>query len=167
MKKVLAILAIITCTFAAQAQTKIGHVNRTELFQMMPQVDTIKQELANETSMWQAMYGSKETELKEKYEKLQKEMDILTEEQLQVRTKELEDLQNSLQELQQRASQALQNSENEKLAPVFQMMDEAISAVAKEKGYDYVVDSSEGGGIIYSSESHDLLPLVKAKLNIN
>jgi outer membrane protein len=166
MKKVLAILAIVTCTFAAQAQTKIGHVNRTELFQLMPQVDSIKQNLASETNVWQSMLTSKENEIRDKYAKLVEEEPTLNQEQLQVRSKELEDLQTSYSELQQRANQALKNSENEQLAPVFKLMDEAITAVAKEKGFDYVVDSSEGGGIIYSNESLDLLPLVKTKLSI-
>lgn len=166
MKKVLALIAMVTCVVAAQAQTKVGHVNRTELFQMMPQVDSVKMKLEAETTVWKKMLSSKEKEIRDKYAILVQEESTMTSEQLQVSSKELEDLQNSYQELQQRATQALQNSENEQLEPIFKLMDDAISAVAKEKGYDYVVDSSEGGGIIYSTESHDLLPLVKVKLGI-
>ena len=166
MKKVLALLAIVTCAVAAQAQTKVGHVNRTELFQMMPQVDSIRMKLEKETSVWQSMLISKQNEMREKYARLVEEESTLNPDQLQVRTKELEDLQASYTDLQSRATKALENSENQQLEPVFKLIDDTIAEVAKAKGYDYVVDSSDGGGIIYSSESHDLLPLVKAKLGI-
>ena len=43
---------------------------------------------------------------------------------------------------------------------------DAINAVAKEKGYSYIFDSTPGGTLIFAQESDDILPLVKAKLGI-
>ena len=41
---------------------------------------------------------------------------------------------------------------------------ETIQKIAKEKGYNYVLDSSEGSGVIFSDPKHDLMEAVKAAL---
>ena len=51
----------------------------------------------------------------------------------------LHSLTQTLQNWQQIADQAVQNKQNQLLAPVMKKIQEAIQAVAKEKGYTYVV----------------------------
>ncbi|MEC8739656.1 MAG: OmpH family outer membrane protein, partial [Bacteroidota bacterium] len=70
------------------------------------------------------------------------------------------------QELQQNAQNDLMQKQQEKMTPIFDKLKEAINAVAKEKGYDYVVDTSEGSGIIYSAPKDDIMLAVKQKLGI-
>ena len=52
------------------------------------------------------------------------------------------------------------------MSPIIEKSKTAIIEVAKEKGYDYVVDTSEGSGIIYSSSKDDIMAAVKEKLAI-
>ena len=52
------------------------------------------------------------------------------------------------------------------LKPLLDRAEAAIKTVAKENGYSYIFDSSKGGAVLYSPESEDVLPLVKAKLGI-
>ena len=167
MKKVIVILAIVCSAFVAQAQTKVAHINRTELIQSMPEFSTIKDKLAAETSEWQSLIKEKEDEIRAKYEKYKVQEATLSPEMLEIKAAELEKLQDEYQKLQQQGTQALQNSENAMIAPLVKKVDETIGVVAKEKGYDYVMDSSEGSGIIYKNAANDLMTAVKAKLSLN
>ncbi|HNU89285.1 MAG TPA: OmpH family outer membrane protein, partial [Ferruginibacter sp.] len=53
----------------------------------------------------------------------------------------------------------------DKIAPVREKAMDAIKAVAKEKGYSYVIDESTNA-ILVAPPGDDLLPAVKAKLGI-
>ena len=53
--------------------------------------------------------------------------------------KDIEELTQTLQNWQQIANQAIQNKQNQLLAPVMRKIQDAIQTVAKEKGYTYVV----------------------------
>lgn len=167
MKKVIVILAIVCSAFAVQAQTKVAHINRTELIQSMPEFTAIKDKLAAETNEWQSLIKEKEDDIRAKYEKYKEQEAKLSPEMLEIKAAELEKLQDEYQQLQQQGTQALQTSENKMIAPLVKKVDETIGIVAKEKGYDYVMDSSEGSGIIYKNASNDLMTAVKAKLSLN
>ena len=70
-------------------------------------------------------------------------------------------LQNYDQEAQEKASQYAQT----KVAPIREKAMDAIKAVAKEKGYGYVIDNSSNL-LLVMPPGDDLLPLVKTKLGI-
>jgi outer membrane protein len=77
--------------------------------------------------------------------------------------KDIDELTQTLQNWQQIASQAVQNKQNQLLAPVMRKIQEAIQSVAKEKGYTYVVSRE---AIIIAPDADNMLPAVAKKLNI-
>lgn len=166
MKKVIVILTVVCSAFAAQAQTKVAHINRTELIQSMPEFATIRDSITAESNEWQSMLDEKKAEIYTKYEKYKEQEAKMSPQMLEIKAAELDKLQEELQTLQQQGTQALQTSENNLIAPLVKRVDETIGAVAKEKGYDYVMDSSEGSGIIYKNAANDLMTAVKAKLSL-
>ncbi|MFT4598010.1 MAG: outer membrane protein [Bacteroidia bacterium] len=168
MKKVLVILALVCSTFAAQAQTKVGHINSSNLLEMLPEADSIQKQLAQVQEMWQRILAEKETEAKTKYNALMIIIDkpSVSDSEKEIKTQEVENLQKQYQELQKRANDDLQIKQEELLSPLLEKVKTTISEVAKENGYAYVMDTTEGSGIIYSDSSFDLMPLVKAKLGV-
>ena len=68
--------------------------------------------------------------------------------------------------MQKSGSDAMQKEQEALLSPLYARVKETIAAVAKANGYAYVMDSSEGSGLIFSDSSFDLMPLVKAKLGL-
>ena len=54
----------------------------------------------------------------------------------------------------------------ELLKPVLEKARTTIQKVARAKGYDYVLDSSEGSVVIFMNPESDLMEPVKAKLGI-
>jgi len=63
------------------------------------------------------------------------------------------------------AQQDLQKKETELLRPVYEKARTAIQKVAREKGYDYVLDSTTGTGVLLA-DGHNLMPDVKKDLGI-
>ena len=84
----------------------------------------------------------------------------------EVKTQEIENLQKQYQEMQKTGSDAMQKEQESLLTPLYARVKETIAVVAKANGYAYVMDSSEGSGMIFSDPSYDLMPLVKAKLGL-
>jgi outer membrane protein len=168
MKKVLVILTLLCSTFAAQAQTKVGHINSSNLLEMLPEADSIQKQLAQVQEMWQRILAEKETEAKTKYNALMIIIDkpSVSDSEKEIKTQEVENLQKQYQELQKRANDDLQIKQEELLSPLLEKVKKTISEVAKANGYAYVMDTTEGSGIIYSDSSFDLMPLVKAKLGV-
>ena len=168
MKKVLVILTLVCSTFAAQAQTKVGHINSSNLLEMLPEADSIQKQLAQVQEMWQRILAEKETEAKTKYNALMIIIDkpSVSDSEKEIKTQEVENLQKQYQELQKRANDDLQIKQEELLFPLLEKVKKTISEVAKANGYAYVMDTTEGSGIIYSDSSFDLMPLVKAKLGV-
>ena len=168
MKKVLVILTLVCSTFAAQAQTKVGHINSSNLLEMLPEADSIQKQLAQVQEMWQRILAEKETEAKTRYNALMIIIDkpSVSDSEKEIKTQEVENLQKQYQELQKRANDDLQIKQEELLSPLLEKVKKTISEVAKANGYAYVMDTTEGSGIIYSDSSFDLMPLVKAKLGV-
>lgn len=169
MKKVFIIVAMMCAAAATQAQTKVGHINSGELIEMLPEADSIQQKLTAEQEMWQRLLAGKQTEATTKYNALMTILDdpAVSKAEKEIKTQEVENLQQQYQEMQQRANKELQLKQQELLTPLLDKVKATIAEVAKANGYSYVVDTTEGsGGVIYSDPKYNLMPLVKAKLGV-
>lgn len=83
-----------------------------------------------------------------------------------VKEKELQDLQNRIQSTQQSAEEKIGTKRQDMLKPITEKADKAIQAVAKEKGYTYILDASVNGVIIYATPTDNIIEDVKTKLGI-
>ena len=168
MKKVLVILVMMCVAVAVQGQTKVGHINSSELIDMLPEADSIQLKLNKEQEMWQRLLADKENDYNVKYAALMQIIDKpeVSDSEKEIKGKEVENIQKQYQELQKRANEGLQTKQQELLTPLLDKVKKTISEVAKANGYAYVMDTTEGSGIIYSDTSYDLMPLVKAKLGV-
>lgn len=75
----------------------------------------------------------------------------------------LQQISYSVQNWQQIAGQAYQSKRQELLVPVYRKVMAAVNAIAKEKGYAYVLTQD---ALIVAPPGDDLLPLVAQRLNI-
>ena len=61
---------------------------------------------------------------------------------------ELNEMQNSIREYNQTATQDVQKKQEELMRPIIEKARNIIQEVARSKGYDYVLDSTVGSGVI-------------------
>lgn len=158
-----AALLVVGTTSLATAQSKIAHINTTELVQAMPEMKTAQAEIERVTKTYEAEIKTMATELQTKIKQYQSEVDTKTEEENQNRAKEVQDMETSIRQYQQQAQQDLAKKEEALLKPIFEKAKASIQKVAKAQGFEYVLDSTQGGGVLVA-DGKDLTPDVKKDL---
>jgi len=166
MKKTL-IIALICCAFPffAMAQDKIGVVNRADIFQLMPELTTIKKTLDDKQAQWENVLSQSRDEYNAKIKDFQDKQDAMSESIKAVKQSELADMEQRMNTTYQNAQADLQKAQQDLQQPVIDKMNKAINEVAAENGYTYILDSQ---AVIYQSpKANDITALVKKKLGIN
>jgi len=82
------------------------------------------------------------------------------------RLAELQDLQKRLQDYQASAQSKVEAKSNELVGPLADKAKVLIRAVAKEKGYSYVFDTSSGPVLAVSPAGNDLMEAMKTRLKV-
>lgn len=171
-------IAIVAVLFLSanvvKAQQKLGHVNSGEIIQTLPAFKTAQaayEEFAKQKQgEIQAMYTEYTTKMQNAQEMQRNRSEANRESvdaQLQQLGQELEDIERRINEMNQLAQEEVAKKEEEVFAPIFQQVNTAVQAVAKEQGYAYVFDvASQGGGILYFQGGDDITAAVKTKLGI-
>lgn len=167
MKKVIIASAFMLASSFAFAQQKIGYVNSEELILSMPEAKKADADINTFAKTYQDQLTKLQSELETKYKAYEAaaKAKTLSEAMRDVKEKELNDLQNSIQTTQQNAEEKIANKRKEALGPITEKADKAIQEVAKEKGYSFILDAS-AGSIIYATPADNILKDVQAKLGI-
>ncbi len=148
----------------AQAQ-KIAHINTQELVAAMPETKQMEEELKKVAQAYDNDYKAQQTSLQAKLQKYDKEAATQTDTENAKRAAEVQELQKKLQLYAQTAQQELQKKQFDLYKPIEEKAQKAIQDVAAEKGFQYVLDSSPGKGLlVYTGE--DVMAEVKAKMGI-
>lgn len=165
MKNLTLAAVMLFCAPPASAQSKIGHINTEELIGFMPETIQFNKDL-------EKYQNSLITEGLDLSKDLNNDTNNFVRDSINMTRQAKEALRTGLTNRIQR----LQNYEAEiqekvnlyikqKGDPIRTKAIEAIKAVAAEKGYSYVLDSSTST-LILSPPGDDLMPLVKARLGI-
>ncbi len=168
MKKIVTILVVVMGLVLAgnstKAQNKIGVVSLQEVIPAMPEYKKADTAMKDFTSALQQNYEDMVKEFNEQSNLLNsKDTSKFTAAQLEIKRKGAGELYTKLQGWQQQAQQMSQQKEQELLAPIQKKALDAVQAVAKENGYNYVLAKEQ---LLVSPPADDLLPLVKKKLGI-
>jgi outer membrane protein len=148
----------------ANAQ-KTGHINLDSLHRLMPEHKKAEQDMQDYAKQLEQQISAMRAELQDKYAKYQAESKDLPEIVRTAKEKELNDLNQRIQDFEQQAQVEYQKKSAELAKPLFDKAKKAIEQVAKENGYKYILDTSSGI-VIYSEATEDILPLVIKKLGI-
>lgn len=169
MKKTLIVILVAILamggTAFAQKNVKLGHINSTDLMQIMPGRDSAQAILQKESEelqeQLQTMYDEYEKQVKDYQEKQSGWSELIRESQ----QKRIQDLAKRIQEFEENARERLSKRQEEVLQPIIDRAKKAIEQVAKENGYTYIFDAGVGV-LLYQQDSDDIMPLVKKKLGI-
>jgi outer membrane protein len=172
MKKLLKVAIVALCVvFAgniAKAQTKIGYINMSALVDQMPDTKAIRTQLEAYNKQFQDQYTAMTGEYQSKGQQYEAQRATMTDAVRTAKEGELQDLQRRIQAFQTDAQQKVAARTNELSKPLFDKMRAAVAAVAKEKGYTYVINTaaSQDDILLVSPPSDDLTADVKTKLGI-
>ncbi|WP_127845240.1 OmpH family outer membrane protein [Psychroflexus aestuariivivens] len=167
MRKLTTILIALVLTFGftttAEAQSKVAHINSNEFVQNLPSFQNVNSQIDQLEKTYRKEIDDLLKEAQKTNERYQREASSKTEEENQKRAMELQEMQQSIMEYRQTASEDLQKKQEELMRPVLEKARQVIQQVARDKGYDYVLDSSLGAGVLMA-DGYDLMADAKAAI---
>ena len=163
LRNVFAATLFIVGSICAQAQSKVAHINTQELVESMPEMMNAKSELEKLAKTYETDIQAMATELQNKIKQYDAESSTKTDEENGKRLQEVQSMEQSIRQYQGQAQQDLQKKEIELLKPITEKAKAAILKVGNDQGFNYVLDSSQGQGVIMAN-GKDLLADVKAEL---
>jgi outer membrane protein len=169
MKKITILLLLAITALSSQGYgQKIGYINTQEVLQLMPETVVANNELANLASSLDEQDSLLNAEYQNKVADFQKDQQNkeISESILLMKYNQITDLEKRIEQFKQTAQQELVEKQNKLIKPLVEKINNAISEVAKENNYAYVLDNSTGAILFAANEKDNILPLVKVKLGI-
>lgn len=149
----------------AAAQTKIGYVAFNDLVQLMPEIKTIQAQMEVYQKEWIDQLQLSNTDYEKKLKDYQSQQSTLKQAEAALKLTELQTAKQRLDELNNKAQQAVTAKAEEFTKPLYQKIRSAVSAVAKEKGYNYVINSSQTD-IVIAPVADNLMAFIKIRLGL-
>ena len=169
MKNFKTLIAALVVTFgfafAGNAQAKVAHIASQELIEAMPAYKTAMSELEKLQKTYDAEIKNMVLELQNTMKKYQGEVDSKTAEENAKRAQEVQTTEKTIGDYRANALKDLQKKEVELLKPVYEQARTTVQKVARAKGYEYVLDSTTGTGVIMA-DGYNLMVDVKKDLGI-
>lgn len=159
-----AVVIMIAATVSAQAQ-KIAHINVQELIGSMPEYKASVDQLKKMNEGYDRDFKKMVDEFQTKMKKYQEEAPTAGDATNDARQKEMQEAESRIQKFQQNAQTELSQKTEQLQVPILEKAQKAIHKVARAKGYEFVLDSTIGSGVILA-DGPNLLDDVKKELNI-
>lgn len=161
---VAAAFALMGAAAFAQAP-KSAHVNFNELVQLMPEMDSARVQIEATQKEMSETYQSMIDEFQSKYAQFNEKQSTWTQSVRASKERELQGIQNRIQEFEQTSQQELQQVQTNLMAPIYQKAQDTVKELAKAQGFIYVFDASQ---LLYIDEaqSTNLTQSARAALNI-
>nr|WP_310391522.1 OmpH family outer membrane protein [Hymenobacter sp.] len=152
----------------AQAPLKIGYTDVQYVLAQMPESKQIESDLKAYNTQLESQLKSKAAELETKYKTYQQGEATMTDIVKADKQKELQSMQQSIQEFQRSAEQSLQQKQQTLLKPALDKLQKNIDLVANENGYTYVFNSDGGGSplLLHAPKEGDISDLVLKKMGV-
>lgn len=157
--------ALVIAGSTAKAQLKIGYINSAELIELMPETKVVDSQLTAFARDLEQNLQTMQKSFDEKLTEYRENQATMAEAIKQTRERELQDLNQRIQQFQVKSQQDYLKKQNELMAPILKKAEDAIKAVAAESKYTYVFDTSNTG-LLVKPEGDNILPLVKKKLKL-
>jgi outer membrane protein len=160
-----AVLLFVGATTVATAQSKVAHIDTQALVEAMPEMKAAQSQLEKLKKTYDTEIKAMARELDTKIKQYSAEAESKTDPENQKRAEEVQGMQNNIGAYRQQALQDLQQKEVDILQPILEKARVAIQKVARAQGYEYVIDATQGGGLLVA-DGKDLLADVKKELGI-
>lgn len=127
---------------AAEAAQKIAYVNTGQVFQALPQREVVLQKMQKDFKGKADELKKIQSQAKTKIEKLQRDGELLSQDEIEKLRIDIAKLDSEYKVKAQALDKASARREAEEKAKLFKTIQDAVAKVAKNKGYDMVIDSS-------------------------
>lgn len=161
-KLAVAIVLFMGATMFVNAQSKVAHIDTQKVLSEMPETISAQAQLKQLEETYKADLEAQFKALQNKAAQFKNEAATKTDEENLKRQQELQQDQQKIAQAEQSAGQDVQQKRAELFSPILEKLNNAIKAVAKAQGFDYVLDISA----LIVAEGKDIGADVKKQLGI-
>jgi outer membrane protein len=161
-------IAIACFSTQADAQTfKFGHINSSEILQILWEKDSVRVKLERTEKELQALLNEVAAEFDKKSTEFSENQDKWSSVVKESKQAELLDIQRRANIQQQNAQARLQQEQQKLFEPVQKKFKDAVDKVAKANNFTYIFDISMGNPLYFNeTQSTDIEAQVKKELGI-
>jgi outer membrane protein len=160
MKRTSAIVLLLGLACASSAaQMKIGHINSETIMQTLPEAVDAQKAIDAQVAAWEAELQKMQADWKKKFEDYDKRKLILTDQVRSDNERELRELDQSINDFRNKKfgqNGELFQKQTDVMKPIQNKMFKAIEDIAKDEGFDYVIDRSGEVLVVYANDKYDL-----------
>lgn len=157
MKKIILILSVLICSWAAHAQ-RYAVIDSKIILEKIPDYGDAQRRLDEFSRLWQQEIDQKQAALDKMYKDYDAEQIMLTDALKKKREDEMFNKEKELRELQKKRfgfEGDLFKKRQELIKPVQDKVYMAVQKLASEKQYDFILDKSEGITVIFADPKLD------------
>ena len=165
IKKILLAVALIFPMLASAQTLKVGLVDVNSIISLMPDTQQAQNKLAEVSKRYEDEYAKLGEEMKRLYDEVQKGENELP----AIRERKLNDLQAfqaKVQQFEQTAQKDLANQQQQLMMPIYQKVQQAVTAYSQENGFNFVQVKEDQLVLYFADPVVDITNGVKAKLGL-
>ncbi len=160
-----AAILFLGATAFTNAQSKVAHIDTQELIASMPDMIAAQNQLQRLQKTYEQDIQTMAVELQNKMKQYQAEASTKTDAENERRAQEVQSMRDNVLKYEQNAQKDMGTKQESLLRPIMEKARVAIQKVARAKGYQYVIDSTTGSGLILA-DGPNLLDDVKKELGM-
>ncbi len=158
------LVAVLTLGSTALFAQKFGRIDYTNVIQSMPEMTTVQTDLQAAQTEYEEHLEGLQVELNNKVNDLQNAPETMSASVRQLREREIQELQQRLQEYYQIAQEELQKTQMDLMLPLQEKADAAIKKICKAEG---IVVVFQNDSMVYIDDTiSDITAKVKTELGI-
>ncbi len=165
MKVRILLITLCLASFSLNGQTKVGTINSEFIVGLMPETKQVITKLNEYAAKLDSSYQVKLNEFNEKVAAFQKLDPNLSDNFKKIKIDEITEMENELQKSQQNGNSLINLKKDELMNPLYQILSDVVSEIAKKEGYTQILTSS-GNEFAYIDSNHDITEKVITKLGI-
>ena len=164
MKQVLMVIGMVAAISVTGFAQKFGHIDSQEILLSMPERADAQTTIEARAAEYEAEIGRMQQDLQTKFAEYQAKGETWPDAIRQQKGRELQSLDQGMQEFGATVQNELAQLEQQLLMPMIERVQEAINEVGSENGFTYIFDTSSGATVYTGGE--DVGGLVRAKLSM-
>jgi len=147
------------------ASTKVAYVDNNKLIMEYEGSKKAQEEIKVKITNWQANVDTLGSELEQKVKIYQEEQEKLSSKQKQEREEELYNLQQQFYQYREAIQQKMAEEDAKVTGEVVGEINEFVENYAKDNGYLIIFGASGNGNMVYASQSLDITGTILEKMN--
>lgn len=166
MSRLILLLLLCFASVSSTTAQKYGHLNFANLLSVFPGTKAAEGELEAYNKQLVTKGESMVTDLKARVQEVEGQIQDLPPKRVEELRVELTGEREKIAQYERQMGIDVERKRQELLGPLIEKIRTAVTAVAKEGGYQLVFDTSQFNTVLFAEDSDDIMPLVKAKLGM-